>query len=101
MYQRVLDCAANFNHTLVDKRVCLKSEDFTAQLFTTKRKKLTACKFLEVDYVLGPRVVEAMNKPKLLDPAYRESQDSEIMKERKEAEVKAAAKQAELEAQRL
>ena len=40
---------------------------------------MNGCKFLEVDYLLGPRFVEVMNNAKLLDPDYRESKDSEII----------------------
>ena len=39
----------------------------------SKRQKINECKLLEIDLSLGPRFVEAMNKPKLLDPGYRES----------------------------
>ena len=39
-----------------------------------QRKLINECSRLIVaDYELGPRFIEAMNKSKLLDPAYRES----------------------------
>ena len=47
-----------------------------------KRKYIDkSCEFLKVDYVLGPRFIKSMNRPRMLEPDYRESQDSELLRE--------------------
>lgn len=80
LYKRALDNAAAFNRNLFDKRESKRIHfGDLSQIRAKKRRKLGECKYMEVDYVAGPRFFQAMNKPKLLEKNYRESQDSELI----------------------
>ena len=95
MLQKVLDSAAHHNSRMNEYRAEFRPElTIETKIFGNKRQKIHNCRFMDIDYEIAPRFVDMMNKPKMLDKDYRESQDSEVQAEREEAEKLAKEEEA-------